>query len=111
MFGWVLLEGSMQNIERRWTGDDVRESLRRISGGQSTWGHHRNGEYEIKNFMKLKIFMIFNFFELGFFIALRAPRLSVREPLGRVFGRQSTRGHHTNVQWQFGEVLQMNFVK
>ena len=31
-----------------------------------------------------------------------------REPLGRVFGRQSTRGHHTNVLWQFGEVLFFN---
>ena len=72
--------------------------------------------------MKLKNFMIFNFFELGFFIDLRAPSVPRkttgrrarghgerrREPLGRVFGRQSTRGHHTNVLWQFGEVLFFN---
>ena len=74
--------------------------------------------------MKIKIFMIFNFFELGFFIDLRAPSVPVprkttgrrarghgerrREPLGRVFGRQGTRGHHTNVLWQFGEVSFFN---
>ena len=27
------------------------------------------------------------------------------EPFGRVFGGQSTWGHHTNVLWKFGEVL------
>ena len=62
-------------------------------------------------FMKFKIFMIFNFFELGFFIDLRAPSVSRkttgrrargdgerrRELLRRVSGRQSMRGHHTNV--------------
>ena len=31
-----------------------------------------------------------------------------RGPLGRVFGRQSMRGHHTNVLWKFGEVLFFN---
>ena len=67
--------------------------------------------------MKLKFLMIFNFFERRFFIDLRAPSVPRkttgrrarghgerrREPLGRVFGRQSTRGHHTNVLWKFGE--------
>ena len=69
--------------------------------------------------MKFTIFMVF---ELEFFIDLRAPSVPRkttgrrarghgerrREPLGRVFGRQSTRGHHTNVLWQFGEVLFFN---
>ena len=72
--------------------------------------------------MEFKMFMIFNFFELGFFIDLRAPSVPRkttgrrarghgerrREPLGRVFGRRRTRGHHTNVLWQFGDVLFFN---
>ena len=61
--------------------------------------------------MKFENFMFFNFFELQVYLeylqvgVLEATARDEGNRWGVFWGRQSTRGHHTNVLWQFGGVL------
>ena len=78
----------------------MRESLRRISGGQSTWGHHRNilwWFYEITKFHDFQLFRARIFH--------RSQSSKCKGAVGACFWPPEHAGTPYERSWQSGEVL------